>query len=135
MIQLVFRASLTIECMVEEVLYLIHKPHGCGCGAADAYMVFAGEPTEVDFALVAYKITQWIHLVALLEEYATVAALASAHKEYNIVILSKLTNLRNAICHSAAYSVVALELHFMVIDAVFYLTHHFLKALERFGGL
>ena len=130
-----FRASLTIECVVEEVLYLIHKPHGCGCGSADAYMVFAGEPTEVDFALVAYEITQWIHLVTLLKEYATVAALASAHKEYNIVILSKFANLRNAICHSAAYSVVALEFHLAAIDATLYFANHFLKSVERFGGL
>ena len=98
-------------------------------------MVFAGEPTEVDFALVAYEITQWIHLVALLEEYAAVAALASAHKEYNIVILSKFTNLRNTVCHSAAYCVVALEFHLTAIDATLYFANHLLKSVERFGGL
>ena len=119
---------------VEVVFHLIHQPHGRRGGSADANVLFAVEPAEVDFGFVGDEIAERIHSATFLVENSAVAAFAAAYKQNHVVVLGKLLDLRYSVSHATAYGVEAAELH-VACHAMLYFVDNFFEAFERLGGL
>lgn len=123
------------KCMhLNAVLYPVaaplHQPFGRARGSADAYRVDAFNPFALNLVGAFYKIAVRINAPALVEEHLTVAALASAYKENEVVALGKRTYVRHAVGYLSAYCVEALERGFrrdMLLNVVDYAV----KLVER----
>ena len=124
-----FECGLRVNYGFHIVFHAVHEPHGGRCCPTNAYALFACEPLAVDAGFVAYEVGVGIGIATLGKEYAPIARLAAAHKEYQLMLAGKLSDLRNAVGHGAAYSVEAAELAAW-LNAFSYLLGYLLEFLE-----
>ena len=91
------------------VAALLHKPFGSARRAAYSDGLNAFGPRRVDFVGPLDEVAVGVYALAFVEEHAPVAALASAHEEYQVVAFGERADVRHAVGHLAAYRVEALE--------------------------
>lgn len=113
---------------------LLHKPLRRGGGSADAYALGVFKPATVDVGRCFDKMGVGIDLKTFVVEHPSVARLAAADEEDDVVVAGKVANVGNTVGHLTADGVVVVE-EVGTLDVLLDELDNFAKSIERLGGL
>ena len=91
------------------VAALFHQPLRCAGGTADADGVHTLKPFLLYLLRSLDEVTVGVDALTFVEEHLTVTALASAHKEHEVVACGKCRYVGHTVGHLSADGVEALE--------------------------